>query len=72
MMHLVAVQTIQKPAEQKTAIGSVPIIGGAAMVTITRGWFQCGSCGLIGGLEPMASPMMPPPCRQGCDDETEQ
>ncbi len=68
MMHLVAVQTLQVPSQHETGIGSVPIVGVAAMVIISRGWFQCGTCGLVGGFEPMASPMMPPPCSQGCDD----
>ncbi len=64
MMRLVAVQTMQVPAQQE----AIAIVGRAAMVTITRGWFQCEDCALIGAFEPMASPMAPPPCSQGCDD----
>lgn len=73
MMALRAVQTIAVQAEQETKLGAVPIVGGAQTTTVTRGWFQCDLCGVIGGFDGMASPMMPPPCPQGCDVQgTEQ
>ncbi|MCP4871618.1 MAG: hypothetical protein GY898_23155 [Proteobacteria bacterium] len=72
MMRLQAVQTIAVPAEQETELGTVPIVGGAQTVTVTRGWFQCDLCGLTGAFDGMASPMMAPPCSQGCDPEQTQ
>ena len=72
MMQLVAVQTIQIPAEQQTELGAVPMIGVPAMLTITRGWFQCPACSVIGAFDELVSPLMPPGCPQGCDAGTEQ
>ncbi len=68
MMILRCIQTIKVPPEQAGSdVGPVPIVGQA--VVVTRAWYQCDRCGLIGALDGMASPMMPPPCAQGCDPE---
>ena len=39
----------------------VPVI--AESVTVTRGWFQCSECSVVGVVE-LTSPMMPPLCAQ--------
>ncbi len=46
-------------------IGAVPVIG--KPLEVTRAWFQCDQCGMIGALDQMASPMMPPGCGNRCE-----
>lgn len=66
MMLLRAVQTVTANREAETNVGPVPIFDVAG--TVTRAWFQCDRCALIGAIDGLASPMMPPPCANGCDD----
>lgn len=68
MMILRSMQTIEvEPARQDTEHGAVPILG--EKLTVTRAWLQCDRCGIIALIDQLASPMLPPPCPQGCDTE---
>ncbi len=67
MMRLISIQTIQISRAAESDIGAVPILG--EPVTVTRGWFQCENCEVIGAFDEMVSPMMPPPCPQ-CEPVT--
>ncbi len=69
MMVLRAVQIIEAPPEDVHTSGGavVPIIGKTTK-KMTRAWFQCLGCGLIGCIDGLMSPMMPPPCGHGCGE----
>ncbi len=68
MMILRCVETIEIPATNAIADGvEVPVLG--QPVLVTRGWFQCSECSVV-GVTPLASPMMPPLCAQPSCVET--
>ncbi len=69
MMILRFIQSVEiEPPAHDTQHGPVPILGNATVI-VSRAWMQCDRCGIIAFMEGPASPMLPPPCPQGCDTE---